>query len=513
MIYIERKMSLLLKNPRIYDFYQNNPQYDFEKMNHFLVDLLEKFQEKINPAFDQSFATRLLEQMGEIQKQLMKQQTDQQLEYYKQLGEIRKQHLEEMQILVANHHNEKVQPFLTQYTEQLYEKISQCQRDNPLWETSIANLKQDIQNVIQNLSASQNNGGNGAISGGFSTGSPSDMMNQYVRTIEDKFSQNFTSFQTFTNQMIMSTENRLRDDLRMQQHKIEDMSQRSKDQEHMHNQVNELLRKMDNSSSKGKISETMLSHVLNQMYPMGDIQSVGTTKETGDFMMKRDNKPTILFENKNYDRNVGQEEVQKFLRDVDTQQCAGILLAQHYGIANKSNYEIHLYQGQVCVYLHQVNYSPEKIKIAVDIIDHLSHFIDASGFKTEAITVDKEFLDQINKEYQSFAQQKLTQLKTIKEYSAKLSSQLDEMKMPQLEQWLCKYYSHSFSKDHQCIYCGFEAKSSGGLTSHLRSCAAKKKSLESTNTTVGENPVNQETAVPVKPNKPTNPFFAASTEK
>ena len=102
------KMSLLLKNPRIYDFYQNNPQYDFEKMNHFLVDLLEKFQEKINPAFDQSFATRLLEQMGEIQKQLMKQQTDQQLEYYKQLGEIRKQHLEEMQILVANHHNEKV---------------------------------------------------------------------------------------------------------------------------------------------------------------------------------------------------------------------------------------------------------------------------------------------------------------------------------------------------------------------------------------------------------------------
>jgi hypothetical protein len=499
-------MSLLLKNPRIYDFYKNNPQYDFEKMNHLLVDLLEKFQEKINPAFDQSFATRLLEQMGEIQKQLMKQQTDQQLEYYKQLGEIRKQHLDEMQTLVANHHNEKVQPFLTQYTEQLYEKISLCQRENPLWETSIANLKQDIQNVIQNLSA--HHGGTSSM------GSSSDMMNQYVRTIEDKFSQNFTSFQTFTNQMIMSTENRLRDDLRMQQHKIEDMSQRSKDQEHMHNQVNELLRKMDNSSSKGKISETMLSHVLNQMYPMGDIQSVGTTKETGDFMMKRDNKPTILFENKNYDRNVGQEEVQKFLRDVDTQQCAGILLAQHYGIANKSNYEIHLYQGKVCVYLHQVNYSPEKIKIAVDIIDHLSHFIDASGFKSEAITVDKEFLDQINKEYQSFAQQKMTQLKTIKEYSAKLTSQLDEMKMPQLEQWLCKYYSHSFSKDNQCIYCGFEAKSSGGLTSHLRSCVAKKKSLEST--TIGE---NQETAnsqlttvpMPIKPNKPTNPFF--QTEK
>ena len=35
--------------------------------------------------------------------------------------------------------------------------------------------------------------------------------------------------------------------------------------------------------------------------------------------MKRDNKPTILLENKNYDKNVGQDEVLKFLRDVETQ--------------------------------------------------------------------------------------------------------------------------------------------------------------------------------------------------
>lgn len=86
--------------------------------------------------------------------------------------------------------------------------------------------------------------------------------------------------------------------------------------------------------------------------------------------MKRKDKPAILFENKNYDRNVGQEEVRKFLRDIEIQNCSGIMLAQHYGITNKSNYEIELHDNNVLVYLHNVEYNADKIKAAVDIIDH-----------------------------------------------------------------------------------------------------------------------------------------------
>jgi hypothetical protein len=471
-------MSLLLKNQRIYDFYQNNPQFDFEKMNNIMVDLLENFNEKLNPAFDQSFASRLMEQMGNVQKQLVTQQSDNQLEYYKQLGVIRTQYLDDLKTMI--------QPMLVQNMDQLYDKISNIQKDeSPMINAVLDKVKQEM--VV--------------ITNSFSTVNQSSIMShdQLLKPLEDKLSYNFTSFQTITNQMLSSTESRLRDDLRSQQYKLEEMNKIGQKQEMMNNQVSELLRKMDNSSSKGKISETMLSHVLNNLYPMADVQAVGTTKETGDFMMKRENKPDILFENKNYDKNVGQDEVQKFLRDVETQQCAGVMMAQNYGIANKSNYEIHLYQGNVCVYLHQVQYNPEKIKIAIDIIDHLSQFIDISGFKTEAITIDKEFLDQINKEYQSFVQQKLNQIKTIKEYSSKMLMQIDEMKMPQIEQWLSKYFSHSFSKEHLCKYCGFESKSAGGLTSHLRSCVAKKK-IDDGSTTVNMNTFN----APSKPSKPAN---------
>ena len=91
--------------------------------------------------------------------------------------------------------------------------------------------------------------------------------------------------------------------------------------------INDLLKKMENSSSKGKISENLLFNVLHSLYPTAQIEFVGTTKETGDIILKRRDKPIILFENKNYDRNVGQEEVKKFLRDIENKNCSGIMLS------------------------------------------------------------------------------------------------------------------------------------------------------------------------------------------
>ena len=41
-------MSLIIKNPRVYAFYEKHPNFDFEKMNELLVDLLENFQESVS---------------------------------------------------------------------------------------------------------------------------------------------------------------------------------------------------------------------------------------------------------------------------------------------------------------------------------------------------------------------------------------------------------------------------------------------------------------------------------
>jgi hypothetical protein len=233
---------------------------------------------------------------------------------------------------------------------------------------------------------------------------------------------------------------------------------------------------MENSSSKGKISENILYNILLSLYPTAQIDFVGTTKETGDIMLMRKDKPTILFENKNYDKNVLQDEVKKFLRDVEHQNCSGIMLAQHYGITNKENFEIEINNTNVLVYLHKVEYDADKIKAAVDIVDHFKSTLEDNTAETgDVLTIDKEVLDDINKEYQHFIANKLAHIKTIKDCQQKLIAQVEEFKIPNLENYLSKLYATSSSKNDVCEYCNYVAKNSRALVAHYRGCSQKKQ--------------------------------------
>jgi len=95
--------------------------------------------------------------------------------------------------------------------------------------------------------------------------------------------------------------------------------------------VTALLSKMENSSSKGKLSENILFHILQGLYPSASIECVGTQKETGDVMLTRRDKSALLIENKNWDKNVPQSEVQKFIHDCETQNCSGFVFVSTYG--------------------------------------------------------------------------------------------------------------------------------------------------------------------------------------
>jgi hypothetical protein len=84
----------------------------------------------------------------------------------------------------------------------------------------------------------------------------------------------------------------------------------------------------------------------------------GAEKASGDFMLKRINKPAILIETKDYANNVPKEETDKFIRDVAQQKCNGIFLSQSSGISLKENYQIEFNKAQL-VYIHNCDYAPE----------------------------------------------------------------------------------------------------------------------------------------------------------
>jgi hypothetical protein len=241
--------------------------------------------------------------------------------------------------------------------------------------------------------------------------------------------------------------------------------------------LNNLLNRFENSSNKGKMSENLVLNTLKTMYPNAEIYSVGQTKETCDIMLIRNNKPKILVENKDWRRPVIQEEVKKFMRDIELQKCCGLFLSQNTTITTKDNFEINVHDGNVLVYVHCANNEPEKIKIALDIIDAFHNtlkLLDDDACSEENMnTISKELTDHINAEYQNFLSKKNKTIKMAKEFIQTLIKQLEEFTVPSLETYLSSKYSVSSSK-FVCEFCGFIGKNQQSKSAHMRGCSENK---------------------------------------
>jgi hypothetical protein len=465
--------SLTLTNKEIYEFYNENKNLNFENMNLLFVRILKQIMQESSPTMSTNMVAQLIDNMKTLQNQVSsindtfsKTQQDINTNFSIKFMEFKREYMEDLKMILTNNTAEKVAPIIKDYNDTLLDKTRIM--INEIIPRNQENLYKDIEKSISGLYSSINQDTNSLLKSSINK----ENLDHFISTLDEKFSKTLVNSQSMFNAIITSTEHRLENRLS----EIKDISStNSSANTQLQTNINELLRKMENSSSKGKISENLLYNILNPLYPTGQIDSVGTVKETGDIIMYRKDKPTILFENKNYDKNVGQEEVRKFLRDVENQNCSGIMLAQHFGIVNKENFEIEIHNNNVLVYLHKVEYDAEKIKAAVDIIDHFkSTLIDMESDNGDSIQLSKELLDEINKEYQGFIANKLSHIKTIKDYNQKLLAQVDDIKIPSLEHYLSKMYASSASKEDICEFCNYVAKNQRALTAHYRGCALKK---------------------------------------
>ena len=118
----------------------------------------------------------------------------------------------------------------------------------------------------------------------------------------------------------------------------------------------EYLEKQKNSTLKGKESEIRLEILLNELYPNGKISNNTGEAQSCDYLLERDGKDNILFENKDYRTNVPDVEIKKLIRDIENKKTHGIILSQRSGIQNKKDYHIDVHMGFIIVYVHNVNY-------------------------------------------------------------------------------------------------------------------------------------------------------------
>jgi hypothetical protein len=248
-------------------------------------------------------------------------------------------------------------------------------------------------------------------------------------------------------------------------------------QEKIMNELSDFLGKYKNSSYKGQFGENQLETVLNQLFPTGEVINSTGQKAACDFRINRKEKPSVLVETKNYDRNVTLDEVKKFIRDIEEQKCHGIFLSQHSGITSKQNFQIDIKGPHILVYVHNVDYCPHTIKIATDIIDSLSGKLEELDENPDEINIPKDTLDEINKEYAKFIERKSSIIDILKDFHKKITSEVDEIKFPSLSKYLVSKCGSILNNEHEHIICNicnkFEATSNKSLSAHQRGCRKK----------------------------------------
>jgi hypothetical protein len=469
--------SITLTNKRVWDFYEQHKNINVDDMNVMFVEILEKLLNDSAASLNAGVARQLLDNVRTLQSQMntfsdsfSKIQNDLMMNFTMKFSEFKKEYIDDIKMILSNNTSEKIAPLIERYNDILQDKTKILINDIIPKNQEV--LKKDILTVMKALQENLNKEFDQISNQQLSP----EILENFVIKIDDKFSKTLVNSQGVLNSMVSSSEQRITSKMS----EIKDITAtNSTIQQQVHTNLNEMLKKFENSSAKGRISENLLLNVIQTLYPIAEINTVAGTKESGDISLVRRDKPTILFENKNYDINVGKAEIEKFYRDIDVQNCHGILLSQKTAIVNKNNFEIEIYNGNVVVFLHNVNYDADKIRTAVDIIDHFQQVLietsDNGEDDAEKMEIGKEKLEEINVEYNTFVLNKLNHIKTIKEYNQKILTQAENFKMPNLENILSKNFANSLSSKEQiCEFCKFRAKNARALTAHLRACGENK---------------------------------------
>jgi hypothetical protein len=451
------KHIIKINNKRIYDYYVANPNINIESMNLILLDFIEQLGNDMTKVLSNTVFGEILNNVKDIKQQVNSINDNISL----RLQEHNKSFIETTKLVIgmaSNDNTDKICQLLNRNTESFIEKL----------DISIPKSHEDINKKVQECLLSFQKTINDDFKSYLSTNNSDSSLKDFICTLDSKLlamQQPIYTFLSSNQDQITSKINGLREELR------EETITNKQNNEKVMCELNEFLTKYKTSSQfKGQCSENMLGNILNKMYPTAEVINTTALKACGDFLLKRVGKQTILLENKNYEANVNIDEIKKFLRDINEQKTHGIMMSQLSGIVSKPNGFIEINDGKVIIYLHNVDYSSDKIRMAIDVIDSLSDKLeeistveDINGF-----VIKKDVLDKINEQFQVFLNQKEIVLTTVRETHKKLMSQIEDMKMPDLSLFLNDKYASIQNQQFNCELCNLPFQNKRSLASHKK---------------------------------------------
>jgi len=445
--------TLTCNNAKVWAFYHEHPEIDFENMNVMFTDILVSIMHSTSPVNNSNITSQILNGIANIQSQLTSQQVEYGKQLFLKLTEFKKEYIDDLKMILSSNIADKIAPLIKDSNGTILDKTQLLLSE--LVPKNNENLSRQINENIKSFCSSITEEINKTSK---IDGEPlsQSSLDGFIKTIDAKFANVIDS----TRKMVDSNKDT----------NLSQFSSITSSQNALLSEVKDVLKRMENSSSKGKMSENIVLNILRGLFPSAEIEYVGSQKESGDIMIHRKDRQKILVENKCYEsRQVTSDQVKKFIHDVDTQNCSGLFLSQEGGIVNKENFEINIHNRNVLLYIHNVNYDPEIIKIAIDIIDSFKSKLDEITL-TDDYTISKDTLEDINKEYQLFVEQKLNQLKMVKEFSQKMIKNIEGIELPCLEKMLSSRFGYINSGKFLCEKCSFVGKNLLALSVHKRTC-------------------------------------------
>jgi hypothetical protein len=382
-----------------------------------------------------------------------------------QLMTIKKDYIEDVKQIVTNTtltSSEKLSSIIDKNSSHLIDKTSLLLNDiiprshdknAKIFQDQFKELHSLISEDTKNLAKSMNS---------------ESSLTEFIKTFDTKYQSMMQNIQQPLYSFFSASEDRISKNIdALKDTSVQSLSHQNK----VFEELGEFLGKYKGSSNKGKYGEQQLGSILNSLYPTAEVTNTTGTKASGDFIMKRVDKPNVLFENKEYDYNIPKDEIAKFIRDIDTQNMSGVFISQYSGIAFKQNFQIDINKGNVLVYIQGCEYNQDKIRIAVDIIDNLYNKIQDLNMDEDENSISKDILDSINEEYQKFISQKEGMITCMKDFQKKMASQIEELQLPSLDKYLEPKYAYVKTRCFVCDLCNtYTASSKQSLSAHKRGC-------------------------------------------
>ena len=455
-------------NSKVIRFYQEHPYFSFEEMNIFMVDFFRKLLTQIpNENIDQTSILNLLQNINTKCASMETSIThvnNQQNKMESYMSDIHKQIVDSISLQLYSTKDS--------YIKEL-EKFIQCGKTNDLQhQQEIAN--QNMEKILDKIQL---------YFGDKFLVSVTDEVKKFNKELHNEFDK---AVKTDNNNSdtLMRFENVINAKYDNLNHLIMQMNQDVKKDMDKLNYSEELsvikthFERQKNSSNKGADGENKLENVLSELFPSSTIQNMTGKSKSGDFIVEREDRDSIMFENKDYSNNVPVCEVEKFIRDVENLNMHGIFLSQNSGVSRKDDLHIDVHNGNIMIFVHCVNYSVDKIKVAVNMLDHLGRKL--KNMNTSGEVISNEILVEINKEFQYFMHQRGLILESMRKFHKDMTKQVTDLQLPELNILLSNKFASTDSSQFNCIHCGQLYKNKKSLAAHTKRC--KKAPTKDTET-------------------------------